>query len=148
MKTENTLKWKQMYLNNVIVIKCLYCVSAPRWADRLSSGTVMCVPAAGPDFRKLSQLSQVLSDTPVPLSASLLDDYSSAALQDECRTIMQQLQELGLFTQARTVAQLAELPIDCLIINEVRDRRANHHRNTWLNNHWNSSCGSVVRALR
>uniref|UniRef100_A0A673HQF0 Spatacsin C-terminal domain-containing protein n=1 Tax=Sinocyclocheilus rhinocerous TaxID=307959 RepID=A0A673HQF0_9TELE len=74
----------------------------------------------GPDFRKLSQLSQVLSDTPVPLSAHLLDQYSSAGLQDECRTIMQQLQDLGLFTQARTVAQLAELPIDCLIIKEQK----------------------------
>lgn len=80
---------------------------------------VLC--CSGPDFKKLSQLSQVLSDTPVPLSARLLDDYSSAGLQDECRRIMQELQEIGLFTQARKVAQLAELPIDSLIINEVND---------------------------
>lgn len=86
----------------------------------------------GPDFRKLSQLSQVLSDTPVPLSACLLDDYSSAGLQDECRTIMQQLQDLGLFTQARTVAQLAELPFDCLIINELlRDLCAHKQKRQW-----------------
>uniref|UniRef100_A0A8C1YXW8 SPG11 vesicle trafficking associated, spatacsin n=1 Tax=Cyprinus carpio TaxID=7962 RepID=A0A8C1YXW8_CYPCA len=86
----------------------------------------------GPDFRKLSQLSQVLSDTPVPLSACLLDHYSSAGLQDECRTIMQQLQDLGLFTQARTVAQLAELPLDCLIINELqRDLCAHRQKRQW-----------------
>ncbi|XP_016086251.1 spatacsin [Sinocyclocheilus grahami] len=86
----------------------------------------------GPDFRKLSQLSQVLSDTPVPLSAHLLDQYSSAGLQDECRTIMQQLQDLGLFTQARTVAQLAELPIDCLIIKELlRDLCAHQQKRQW-----------------
>ncbi|XP_016322777.1 spatacsin [Sinocyclocheilus anshuiensis] len=86
----------------------------------------------GPDFRKLSQLSQVLSDTPVPLSAHLLDQYSSAGLQDECRTIMQQLQDLGLFTQARTVAQLAELPIDCLIIKELlRDLCTHQQKRQW-----------------
>lgn len=64
-----------------------------------------------------------MSDTPVPVSACLLEDYSSASLQRESRRMMDELQELGLFTQARRVAQLAELPIDCLIINEVRD----HH---------------------
>lgn len=79
--------------------------------------------SAGPDFKKLSQLSQVLADTPVPLSACLLEDYSSSGLQRESRRMMDELQELGLFTQARRVAQLAELPIDCLIVNEVSD----HH---------------------
>ncbi|XP_050955035.1 spatacsin [Labeo rohita] len=86
----------------------------------------------GPDFKKLSQLSQVLSDTPVPLSARLLEDYSSAGLQDECRRIMQELQEIGLFTQARKVAQLAELPIDSLIINELlRDLSAHKQKRQW-----------------
>lgn len=79
------------------------------------------VVGSGPDFKKLSQLSQVLSDTPVPLSPCLLEDYSTSALQGECRKMLEQLQETGLFTQARKVARLAELPVDCLIINEVRD---------------------------
>ncbi|XP_051975530.1 spatacsin [Xyrauchen texanus] len=74
----------------------------------------------GPDFKKLSQLSQVLSETPVSLSACLLEDYSTAVLQNECRKIQEQLQDSGLFSQARKVAELADLPIDCLIINELR----------------------------
>ncbi|CAM4733726.1 unnamed protein product [Leuciscus chuanchicus] len=86
----------------------------------------------GLDFKKLSQLSQVLADTPVPLSACLLEDYSSAGLQRESRRMMDELQELGLFTQARRVAQLAELPIDCLIINELRrDLSAHKLKRQW-----------------
>ncbi|XP_051739851.1 spatacsin isoform X1 [Ctenopharyngodon idella] len=80
----------------------------------------------GPDFKKLSQLSQVLADTPVPLSACLLEDYSSSGLQRESRRMMDELQELGLFTEARRVAQIAELPIDCLIINELRRDLCTH----------------------
>lgn len=86
----------------------------------------------GPDFKKLSQLSQVLSDTPVLLSPCLLEDYSTSALQGECRKMLEQLQEMGLFTQARKVAQLAELPVDCLIINELlRDLSALKSKRQW-----------------
>ncbi|KAI7811577.1 spatacsin isoform X1 [Triplophysa rosa] len=86
----------------------------------------------GPDFKKLSQLSQVLSDTPVPLSPCLLEDYSTSALQGECRKMLEQLQDTGLFTQARKVAQLAELPVDCLIINELlRDLSALKAKRQW-----------------
>ncbi|XP_067293056.1 spatacsin [Pseudorasbora parva] len=86
----------------------------------------------GLDFKKLSQLSQVLADTPVPLSPCLLEDYSSAGLQRESRRMMDELQDLGLFTQARRVAELAELPIDCLIINELRrDLSAHQLKRQW-----------------
>lgn len=37
--------------------------------------------------------------------------------------MLEELQDLALFSQARKVAELAELPIDCLIINEVREYR-------------------------
>uniref|UniRef100_A0A4W4GRA6 Spatacsin C-terminal domain-containing protein n=1 Tax=Electrophorus electricus TaxID=8005 RepID=A0A4W4GRA6_ELEEL len=73
----------------------------------------------GPDFKMLSQLSQILTDTPVSLSPCLLVDYSTACLQGECQSILEKLQELGLFSQARKVAELAGLSIDRLIINEL-----------------------------
>lgn len=37
--------------------------------------------------------------------------------------MLEELQDLALFSQARKVAELAELPIDSLIINEVREYR-------------------------
>ncbi|XP_028814265.1 spatacsin isoform X2 [Denticeps clupeoides] len=73
----------------------------------------------GPDFKKLSLLSQVLQDTPVSLSACLLETYSPDALQRACQEMLEQLQALGLFSQARQVAELAGLPLDSLLINEL-----------------------------
>lgn len=73
----------------------------------------------GPDFKKLSQLSQILADTPVPLSPCLLENYTTKSLQRECQRMLEELQDLTLFCQARKVAELAGLPIDRLIINEV-----------------------------
>ncbi|MCI4381975.1 hypothetical protein PGIGA_G00258170 [Pangasianodon gigas] len=73
----------------------------------------------GPDFKKLSQLSQILADTPVPLSPCLLENYTTKSLQRECQRMLEELQDLALFCQARKVAELAGLPIDRLIINEL-----------------------------
>ncbi|XP_060770567.1 spatacsin isoform X2 [Neoarius graeffei] len=73
----------------------------------------------GPDFKKLSQLSQILADTPVPLSPCLLENYTTKSLQRECQRMLEELQDLTLFCQARKVAELAGLPIDRLIINEL-----------------------------
>ncbi|KAM6973367.1 spatacsin [Aplochiton taeniatus] len=73
----------------------------------------------GPDFKKLSQLSQVLQDSSVCLSPGLLESYSPDGLQEECQSILQQLQAAGRFSQARQVAHLAGLPIDGLVVNEL-----------------------------
>lgn len=73
----------------------------------------------GPDFKKLSLLSQILADTPVPLSPCLLENCTTKSLQRECQRMLEELQDLGLFPQARKVAELAGLPIDHLIINEL-----------------------------
>ncbi|XP_072528335.1 spatacsin isoform X2 [Salminus brasiliensis] len=73
----------------------------------------------GPDFKKLSQLSQILAETPVCLSSCLLEDYTLESLQGECQSMLEKLQDLGLFSQARRVAELAGLPIDRLIVNEL-----------------------------
>ncbi|KAI5100334.1 spatacsin isoform 1 [Silurus meridionalis] len=73
----------------------------------------------GPDFKKLSQLSQILAETPVPLSPCLLENYTTKSLQRECQRMLEELQDISLFCQARKVAELAGLPFDCLIINEL-----------------------------
>uniref|UniRef100_A0A674AZK9 SPG11 vesicle trafficking associated, spatacsin n=1 Tax=Salmo trutta TaxID=8032 RepID=A0A674AZK9_SALTR len=73
----------------------------------------------GPDFKKLSFLSQVLQDTSVSLSPRLLESYSPDILQGECQSMLEKLQDSGLFHKARQVAELAGLPIDSLVINEL-----------------------------
>ncbi|KAJ8249250.1 hypothetical protein GJAV_G00232780 [Gymnothorax javanicus] len=73
----------------------------------------------GPDFKKLSQLSQILQDTPVPLSYCLLESSSAEVLQGECQSMLEKLQECGLYAQARQVAELAGLSIDGVVINEL-----------------------------
>ena len=53
------------------------------------------------------------------LPPALLDSYSTPALQGASQGLLEQLQASALFSQARQVAQLAGLPIDSLVINEV-----------------------------
>ncbi|XP_072554574.1 spatacsin isoform X1 [Paramormyrops kingsleyae] len=79
----------------------------------------------GPDFKKLSLLSDILLDTPVPLSQTLLEDYSPDALQGECLRLVEQLQAHGLFSQARRVSELADLPIDSLLVSELQQELQN-----------------------
>lgn len=67
----------------------------------------------------LSQLSQILQGTPVCLSPLLLERNSPDVLQGECQRMLQELQALGYFSQARQVADLAHLSIDTLVITEV-----------------------------
>ncbi|XP_061077139.1 spatacsin isoform X2 [Conger conger] len=86
----------------------------------------------GPDFKKLSQLSQILQDTPVPLSACLLESSSADVLQGECLSMLEQLQQNGLFAQARQVAELAGLSIDGVVINELlQDLRSLKAKRQW-----------------
>ncbi|KAG2471385.1 SPTCS protein, partial [Polypterus senegalus] len=73
----------------------------------------------GPDFKKLSILSQILQDTTILIDLSLPKNYSIEALQKECQKILEQLLEARLFALARQVADLADLPIDRLVINQL-----------------------------
>ncbi|KAG5273066.1 hypothetical protein AALO_G00147240 [Alosa alosa] len=84
----------------------------------------------GPDFKTLSHLSQVLQGTPVSLSPHFLERYSSDVLQQECQKMLQELQALGYFSQARQVADLADLSIDALIITELH-----HHLHSLKSKH-------------
>ncbi|CAK6975277.1 LOW QUALITY PROTEIN: spatacsin [Scomber scombrus] len=82
----------------------------------------------GPDFRKLSQLSQVLQGSEVSISPRLLQCTSPSVQQQEFQAAVDALQARGRYSQARQVAQLAGLPIHRLLLSqllqEVNSQRA------------------------
>ncbi|XP_030312794.1 spatacsin [Calypte anna] len=73
----------------------------------------------GSYVRKLCALSEALQDSPIPIHRSILTSYHVESFQSECRSILEQLQEEGMFSLAREVAALAELPVDNVVIQEV-----------------------------
>uniref|UniRef100_A0A5F9CIS3 SPG11 vesicle trafficking associated, spatacsin n=1 Tax=Oryctolagus cuniculus TaxID=9986 RepID=A0A5F9CIS3_RABIT len=73
----------------------------------------------GPDVKKLYALSQILKDTSIAISHRIITSYSIENFQHECRSILERLQTDGQFALARRVAELAELPVDNLVIKEV-----------------------------
>lgn len=73
----------------------------------------------GPDLKKLSALSAILKDSPISVSRTLLSNYSLERFQEECQRILEQLQESSSFSVARNVAELAALPVDNVVIQEV-----------------------------
>ncbi|XP_032926333.1 spatacsin isoform X2 [Catharus ustulatus] len=83
----------------------------------------------GPYVRRLCALSEALRDSSIPISPSILSPCSLQAFQGECSSILQQLQEQGLFSLAREVAALAELPVDSVVTHEVL-RDLHHLRDT------------------
>uniref|UniRef100_UPI00398F3600 spatacsin isoform X2 n=1 Tax=Pristiophorus japonicus TaxID=55135 RepID=UPI00398F3600 len=90
------------------------------------------VKSNGPDFQKLSRLARLLQDTSVSIERSLLADYSIGTLQKVCGQILNQLQKKGLFALARQVADLAELPVDNLVVHEVTEELQNlKQRGQW-----------------
>ncbi|KAG7470446.1 hypothetical protein JOB18_007179, partial [Solea senegalensis] len=73
----------------------------------------------GPDFRKLSQLSQLLQGSEVSLSPRLLQCTSPSVQQEEFQAAVDALQARGRYSQARQVAQLAGLPVQHLLLNQL-----------------------------
>ncbi|XP_069340063.1 spatacsin isoform X3 [Eulemur rufifrons] len=73
----------------------------------------------GPDVKKLSLLSEILKDTSIAINHVIIISYSIENFQHECRSILERLQTDGQFALARRVAELAELPVDSLVIEEV-----------------------------
>ncbi|KAM6257437.1 spatacsin [Porphyrio hochstetteri] len=73
----------------------------------------------GPYVKKLCALSETLRDSSIPINHSILTSYSMETFQRECRLILEQLQEKGMFSLAREVAALAELPMDNVVTQEV-----------------------------
>lgn len=70
-------------------------------------------------MKKLCALSETLKDSFISINRSILTSHNMATFQSECRSILEQLQEKGMFSLAREVAALAELPVDTVVMQEV-----------------------------
>lgn len=96
------------------------------WAEfKTNCCNCLCPFETGPYVKKLCALSEILKGSSVPVNPSMLTRFSPETFQNECRSILEQLQEKGLFSLARKVAELAELPADSVVTREVR------HREQW-----------------
>ncbi|NXP17064.1 SPTCS protein, partial [Scytalopus superciliaris] len=75
----------------------------------------------GPYVKKLCALSEALKDSSISIDRSILTltSHSLETFQGECSSILEQLQEKGMFCLAREVAALAELPVDSVVTQEV-----------------------------
>ncbi|XP_041795524.1 spatacsin isoform X2 [Chelmon rostratus] len=73
----------------------------------------------GLDFRKLSQLSQLLQGSEVGLSPRLLQCASPSVQQEEFLAAVDGLQARGRYSQARQVAQLAGLSVHHLLLSQL-----------------------------
>nr|XP_020667859.1 spatacsin isoform X1 [Pogona vitticeps] len=85
---------------------------------RLFADTDIVLPH-GPNMKKMSALSCILKDSSISIDPALLRNYTHENFQTECRRILKQLQERCSFSMARAVAELAELPVDNVVIQEV-----------------------------
>ncbi|GAB1286802.1 Spatacsin [Apodemus speciosus] len=86
----------------------------------------------GPDVQKLCLLSQVLKDTPVAISPAVISSYSTENFQRECRSILEKLKADGQFAVARRVAELAALPVDSLVIEQLtQEMQTLTHTQQW-----------------
>ncbi|XP_070763386.1 spatacsin [Enoplosus armatus] len=84
----------------------------------------------GPDFRKLSQLSQLLQGSEVSLSPRLLQCSSPSVQQEEFQATVDALQARGRYSQARQVAQLAGLPVHRLLLSQLL-QEVNSQKSKW-----------------
>ncbi|NXU43787.1 SPTCS protein, partial [Drymodes brunneopygia] len=73
----------------------------------------------GPHVKRLCALSEALRGSPISISRSILASCSLEEFQRECSSILEQLQDKGMFSLAREVAALAELPMDSVVTHEV-----------------------------
>ncbi|XP_065544877.1 spatacsin isoform X2 [Lathamus discolor] len=73
----------------------------------------------GPYVKKLYALSEILKDSSIAINRSILTSSDLKTFQSECRSILEQLQEKEMFSLAREVAALAELPVDSVVTQEV-----------------------------
>lgn len=85
----------------------------------------------GPDFRKLSQLSELLQGSGVSLSPRLLQSCPPSVQQEEFQAAVDALQTRGRYSQARQVALLAGLPVHRLLLSQV-DSTATSQSNSFF----------------
>uniref|UniRef100_A0A8V5GWZ4 Uncharacterized protein n=1 Tax=Melopsittacus undulatus TaxID=13146 RepID=A0A8V5GWZ4_MELUD len=84
----------------------------------------------GPYVKKLCALSEILKDSSIAINRSILTSSDLETFQSECRSILEQLQEKGMFSLAREVAALAELPMDSVVTQEVQELGLWHQTQT------------------
>lgn len=90
-------------------------------------------------MKRLSALCWILKDSSVSIDRVILSSYTPENFQNECRRILELLQERNNFFTARAVAELAELPVDNVIVQEVQGgigHGASHLRVHWLVTHY------------
>ncbi|XP_045628292.1 spatacsin isoform X2 [Ursus americanus] len=86
----------------------------------------------GPDVKKLCVLSQILKDTSIAINHAIITSFSLENFQHECKSILEKLETAGQFALARRVAELAELPADSLVIEEVtQEMQTLKHIDQW-----------------
>ncbi|XP_025775872.1 spatacsin isoform X1 [Puma concolor] len=86
----------------------------------------------GPDVKKLCVLSKILKDTSIAINPVVISSYSPENFQHECRSILEKLETEGQFALARRVAELAELPVDNLVIEEItQEMQTLKHIDQW-----------------
>ncbi|NXS98172.1 SPTCS protein, partial [Jacana jacana] len=89
----------------------------------------------GPYVKKLCALSEILRDSSISINRSILTSSRVETFRSECGSILERLQERGMFSLAREVAALAELPVDNVVIQEVlRDLRHLRDMGQWHQN--------------
>ncbi|XP_059114916.1 spatacsin [Peromyscus eremicus] len=90
----------------------------------------------GPDVQKLCVLSQILKDTPIAINPAVITSYSPENFQHECRSILEKLKADGQFAVARRVADLAALPADSLVTEQlIQEMETLKHTQKWSLKH-------------
>ncbi|XP_038436206.1 spatacsin isoform X2 [Canis lupus familiaris] len=86
----------------------------------------------GPDVKKLCVLSEILKDTSIAINHVIISSHSLENFQHECTSILEKLAMEGQFALARRVAELAELPVDNLVIEEMtQEMQTLKHIDQW-----------------
>ncbi|XP_059916690.1 spatacsin isoform X3 [Gadus macrocephalus] len=88
--------------------------------------------AHGVDLGVLARLSAVLQGSPVRLPLALLSRCSPQVLQEEYQCLLEELVAAGLLSRAQRVAQLAGIPADALLINQLQqDVQSQRSKRRW-----------------
>ncbi|KAK1887783.1 Spatacsin [Dissostichus eleginoides] len=86
----------------------------------------------GPDFRKLSELSELLQGSEVSLPPRLLQCTSPSVQQEELQAVVDALQEGGRFREARQGAMLGGLPTHTLLLTQLlQDVNSQKSKRQW-----------------
>ncbi|XP_068168365.1 spatacsin isoform X3 [Antennarius striatus] len=132
--SELPLQWVESQAS-VLLLLLLQCCSSQYDLHRLLqllADVDKLLKSNGPDFRKLSQLSQLLQGSGVSLSPRLLQCASPSVQQEEFQAAVDALQERGCYSQARQVALLAGLSVQRLLLSQLQQEvNSQKSRSQW-----------------